>query len=108
LWNWHLEAAETNILLGTLEEMARCTWTEIESSRTGGTNRHKKHHSMPVGQLCGEARNRLVHLFHNEELPESVFRFRLSGKSRLWGIRRGDVFELLWWDRDHKVCPVSK
>ncbi|MGW1588316.1 hypothetical protein [Streptomyces sp. NPDC002386] len=32
-------------------------------------------------------------------------RFRLTGKSRLYGVMEGNVFHVLWWDPHHQIYP---
>lgn len=39
---------------------------------------------------------------------DEVHRFRLSGAARLYGFRKGNVFELLWWDPQHQIWPTEK
>lgn len=39
---------------------------------------------------------------------ESIFRFRLTGKNRLWGVKEGRVFLVLWWDPEHEICLSHK
>jgi hypothetical protein len=74
------------------------TWGAIESNR-------KKNHSVEVGSLCKEAQERI----HELKLGvDELFRFRLTGKQRLWGIRDRERFKILWWDPDHEVCPSTK
>jgi hypothetical protein len=106
LWDWELKSNEAYKVLGYLEELSQKTWGEVEQERTGKKDRHRKHHSMLVSELCKEARDRLKERFQNEELPEELYRFRLAGKVRLWGIRSQTTFKLIWFDRNHKVYPV--
>jgi Cu/Ag efflux protein CusF len=37
-----------------------------------------------------------------------VSRFRVDGRGRLYGIRCGNVFHVIWWDRNHEVWPSEK
>lgn len=39
---------------------------------------------------------------------DQIHRFRLTGPARLYGFRKGSVFELLWWDPKHKIWPTKK
>lgn len=103
-WNWDLNPAEISGVLGAIEEYSQLTWKELTSqSRT-------KHHSQRTDTLVKGARDRLTELFSAKcsEYPEEIFRFRISGKVRLWGFREGGIFKILWYDRDHKVYPVKK
>jgi hypothetical protein len=40
-------------------------------------------------------------------LEDDVYRFRLSGERRLWGLRRQDTFYAIWWDPKHQVYPTE-
>lgn len=103
LWNWELKSNEAHEILGYLEELSQKTWGEVDQERTGNRDRHRKHHPMPVSRLSKEAQKRLKERFQNDELPEELYRFRLEGKVRLWGIRSGRTFKVIWLDRKHKV-----
>lgn len=106
-WDWTLKPDELADVLQFLENLQKLRWGEIEAQRTGGRERHKKHHFMDVHQLCQEARQRLESISTDAEVPEKLFRFRLTGKQRLWGHRRQGCFHILWFDRDHCVYPVD-
>ncbi len=56
--------------------------------------------------MISKAQSRLLHLKLDDE--EELFRFRLDGESRVWGIREGRVFRILWWDPGHEICPSAK
>lgn len=101
------EAAE---LLEFLRLMAQSTWAEIESMRTGGKDRHKKHHDLEVDAppFDSQAVRDLEKAKLGQEFGETMFRFRLSGEKRLWGFRNHATFHVVWWDPDHKVCPTEK
>lgn len=108
LWNWELKSNEAHKVLGYLEELSQKTWGQVEKECTGKKDRHRKHHPMQVSELCKEAQKRLKERFENEELPEELYRFRLAGKVRLWGIRSQTTFKLIWYDRDHQVYPTER
>ncbi len=80
------------------------TWPQIEGQKTNGK---KKHVSYPPGTIVKEARDRLIEL-KKDDLEESIFRFRMSGKVRLYGFRLAGIFYCLWFDRLHKICPSKK
>lgn len=87
-----------------LVEWERLTWAEIDALTTGTKDRHKMHHSMDVEAICDEAQLRLMELNNSDE---SIFRFRMGGKPRLWGFRRVAVFHVLWFDPTHQIYPVD-
>lgn len=108
LWNWDLKGKEAHKVLGYLEGLSQKTWGQVEQERTGGKDRHRKHHPMQVSDLCKEAQKRLKERFQNDELPEELYRFRLAGEVRLWGIRSGRTFKIIWYDRKHRVYPTER
>lgn len=80
------------------------TWPQIEGQKTQG---RKKHVSYPPGTIVKEARDRLIEL-KKDDLEEFIFRFRISGKQRLYGFRLDDIFYCVWFDRSHKICPSNR
>jgi len=87
------------IVFKKLKSYESMTWGEIDSDR-------KKNHSVEVGALTKNARDRLI-VLKLDDLDE-LFRFRLGGTERVWGIRTEDVFRILWWDPNHEICPSPK
>ena len=79
-----------------LKNYESMTWAEIESNK-------KRDHAVLLNQLVNEARIRLRQLKQDD--IDRLWRFRFSGEKRIWGIRDGKVFKVLWWDPQHKVCP---
>lgn len=83
------------------------TWGEIQSEMTGNRkNRHKKHHDMDVDILRKEAQKRLYDLEYDDF--DKIFRFRISGRKRLWGFRICECFFFLWYDPKHEIYPSGK
>lgn len=39
---------------------------------------------------------------------DMVSRLALGGKPRLYGIRNGNEFSILWWDPEHQLWPSAK
>jgi hypothetical protein len=78
-----------------LKNYESMTWADIVGDK-------KRNHSVPVANLIKQARDRLEEI--RIEVDE-LFRFRLTGKMRVWGVRVGEVFHILWWDPDHVICP---
>ncbi len=95
-------------------EMEEALWSEIyvklrqyESMTWGFIYQDKKrNHDVAVESLIKEARDRLKELGLDDY--DTLFRFRLSGEQRVWGIRDGRAFKLLWYDPDHEICPSLK
>ena len=88
-----------------LHHFESMTWNEIEAATTGGSrNRRKAHHEMPVYGLDAKAQKRLT---DNKLDTDTLFRFKLGNKVRLWGIREQQIFNLLWYDPNHTVYPTE-
>ena len=64
----------------------------------------KHNHAIEVGKLCAKARKRLKELNIDEE---SLMSMRLGSTRRLWGIRDGQVFHLLFWDPKHLIYKTK-
>ncbi|WP_019564360.1 hypothetical protein [Agrobacterium sp. 10MFCol1.1] len=92
------------VVRATMIAMSGLHWHEIMSQTTGGNDRHKKHHAQSWDTLCPEAQERWMEI---ERVEEELFRFRTGGKQRIWGFRTGHVFNMVWWDAEHKIYPVD-
>ncbi len=75
------------------------TWGEIEANR-------KRDHSVEISRITPKARRRLQVLKRDD--IDQLWRFRLSGERRIWGIKHGNILQILWWDPHHRICPSVK
>lgn len=87
------------------------TWGALLTA-AGGRKSGTNHHPIDVHKLSKQAQKRLEEI-HKEDLVDSIFSFRVSGIVRVYGIRDGRVFNVLWfdpWHNDKKkaVCPSGK
>lgn len=83
-------------LFAKLRHFESMTWGDILKEK-------QNHHSIAVGSLAKEARQRLAAMRQDD--VDEIFRLRLTGKQRVWGIRDRHVLKLLWWDPEHEICP---
>ncbi len=83
-----------------LRDFESMTWHEILV-----VSKHRNH-SVTMEQLCKEAQDRLEEIGQSD--IEELVSLRLSGPERVWGIRSGNVLNVLWWDPQHAVCPSAK
>ena len=67
----------------------------------------KQNHGVQLHKLSLVAQKRIKVLGYDADL-EQIYSLRLSNKERIWGIRECNVFQLLWWDPQHQVCPSIK
>ncbi|GEM_PF-5166510 len=95
-WEWGSKNSQTysvTDLLIKLRGFEGNTWNDLKT-------RHD--HSMPMSSLEPEAIDRLEYL--QLTTFEEIYRLRLKGSVRLWGIRTpDDKFSVLWWDPEHQV-----
>lgn len=91
--------------LSKLTSFETRTWNEIKSD-TGGRSHGNQSHDIAVASLSREARTRLCELKLDD--LDVLYSMRLAGKIRLWGIKEGSCLELLWYDANHEIYPVSR
>jgi len=81
--------------LGAFESMS---WIEIKSSGS---------HTVGAEGIIKQARDRLTER-KLDEWADHLTSLRITGKARLWGFLRAEVFHALWWDPEHQVYPSPK
>lgn len=105
---WGLEANNGQILRITkkLKDFEGMTWRQILSD-TAGRKRAPKNSEKDVTQIIAEAQERFreLNLFHEHD---SVYSLTIDGETRLWGVRTGNIFYIVWIDPEHEIYPVSK
>ncbi|WP_120523025.1 hypothetical protein [Arthrobacter celericrescens] len=103
-WDWDLSPKETADLLDLLSRTSELTWREVKELTFNASRRSRAlHHAQPVGSICEAAQRRLHDIGRGDQ--EEVFRLRHGNLIRVWGVLEGPVFSILWYDRNHKVCP---
>ncbi len=75
------------------------TWNQI-------LTRTDRDHFISVAKIKRFAQDRLQTIGLDE--VETLVRFRFSGRNRLWGMKEGIIFRVLWWDPEHEICPSEK
>lgn len=80
------------------------TWGEIWAEKWGSKGK-RKHVSYPTSSICKEAQDRLIELKLDDF--EQIFRFRMTGEERVYGFVPHPTFQLLWFDKKHKVFPTN-
>ncbi|PIS00440.1 MAG: hypothetical protein COT84_07530 [Chlamydiae bacterium CG10_big_fil_rev_8_21_14_0_10_35_9] len=98
LWGWDkFEPSMIQELFKKIFEAQKLTW---QSLRDNGS------HPILYDKLSAEAQKRLRQL-QKDDLDE-LYSLRISGSKRIWGIKEGNLFLILWWDPKHEVCPSLK
>ncbi|KAA3609357.1 MAG: hypothetical protein DWQ01_08475 [Planctomycetota bacterium] len=83
----------------------RTKLAEFESLTIVEMRQQGSHRNNPA-DFTARAKNRL----HELRIADfdDIFSFRITGTKRFYAIRVGNVFEILWWDPKHQICPSPK
>jgi hypothetical protein len=84
-------------ILRRLSDFESMTWAEMRLGK------HPPAKPIPIQHLCAQAQARLAEIRQDDF--DALWELHVAGLPRLWGIRTQAVFNLLWFDLDHAVCP---
>jgi hypothetical protein len=76
------------------------TWADILGN--------ERNHPVLIEDFAKFARDRIQDIFPGGVDFDELFTLRFNGAQRLWGIKVGEKYHVLWWDPEHEVCPSSK
>jgi len=95
-WGWHAidKTFFFNEILPKVTNFEGMFWKEILA---------KNNHEVSVSKIISNAQKRLTKI--NLDDTEILVSLRLTSKQRIWGIRAGNIFRILWWDPEHQVYP---
>lgn len=77
------------------------TWDQCAGTGSAGVAKR-----IPLDDFPTKTKRRFEDLGVDD--AEALHEFRLSGPERVWGIRRGSVCYILWWDPKHEVFPTKR
>lgn len=91
MYNWQKE--ELKLLIESFKKFESLKWYDI--IKDPGFNWERNSH---------------IAIKLPSELPMDVklHSIRVSGKLRLYGYRAQEYFYIVWFDRQHEVCPMNK
>ena len=95
-----ISADDVAEILDFLKQIEKQTWNEVLKNRRDGGN-----HEVEVRLIQKAAQKRLK----DRDLDDidTLISLRMGAKKRIWGVRQGAVFRLLWWDPKHQVFPTE-
>jgi hypothetical protein len=97
-WDWNMLAAKhLQDFLKKLLEVQKLSWQIL---------REKHSHLVDINKIIPEAQKRLQKIGQDD--LDQLYSLSLSGRLRVWGIKDGNIFWLLWWDPQHSICPSLK
>lgn len=109
LWGWEIPASQWKDILRHLVSFEGLTWANIKE-QSGGRRRGTNHHPIEISKFNRSAQNRLEELGLDDY--ETIFSLRITNTLRLYGIRDGRVFQIVWRDPYHGstqgACPTTR
>ena len=84
------------------------SWAEVEAQTYNGAGGFRKNLNkyQMLDSICDEAQLRWLDLELMSQFDE-LFRLRLGSFKRIWGVRIQHHFYLVWYEREHKICPID-
>ena len=112
-WSWNeprqwTEDEYTQTIKPHMDGHNNDSWNDVENKTYNGSNGFRKLYNkyQPLDSICDEAQLRWI----DKELLaefEELFRLRLGTGKRIWGIRIQHHFYMVWYERNHKICPIK-
>ena len=89
-----------------LRGVESAAWGDIRQA-SGGRSLGTNSHPISIKELSKDAQDRADEIALSEDV---LFSMRLTGTVRLWGVIEPSDgrFFVIWYDPEHKVCPVGK
>lgn len=83
------------------------SWNDVESKDYNGRGGYRKllNKYQPLDSICDDAQLRWCDLEILSEFEE-LFRLRLGSNRRIWGVRIQHHFYMVWYERNHQICPI--
>ncbi len=96
-WGW--EAVKSKVFWGKIKNCIKhyegMTWTNY----IGEYNNHP----IAMSKVSDKAKHRLNKI--DKMQFGELYQMRVGKKERVWGVKQGEVFYVLWWDPEHTVYP---
>lgn len=99
-WTEEEDAQALVAVVSKLVAYERNTWEEVEA-----LSKHT-HDWSDTSKWAEASQNRLAERKLDDQ--EGWYQLALTGKGRFFGYRTDDVFNAVWWDRDHEVYETKK
>lgn len=81
------------------------SWAQIKAQTHD--NGKSKNHLLDTECMSKVAKDRFIQMGLTE-YSDSIFSLAFNNKLRIVGIRKGKEFHVLWYDKNHEVCPSVK
>jgi len=102
-WGWgRISGVELRRVRDWVCNMEKLTWNEARNPRGPGCKPVSLNSS---NAAAAKIKDRLLELKQDD--VDGLYEFHLDGLTRFWGLRRGHVCHLLWWDPNHEIWPAN-
>ena len=108
---------EYSILNSNIENISRIiytmsclesqTWEKIKESTRGGSSAKSKSHLIDPNTAFTEIGRKLFTDNNLDEYADNIFSIEITNKERLFGILHDGVFDVLWYDPDHRIVKTK-
>ena len=90
-------------------DYSNMTWIQVKQQTHDKSNK-SKNHFLGYDTLSKEAKERVEFIRKNDDddLETRIFSFSFNNLIRVIGIVDSDIFHVVWYDPNHKFCPVTK
>ena len=112
-WSWNENRAwsddEFELIKNHLNSYSNNSWETVETMTYSGRDRFRKllNKYQTLDSICEEAHYRWLEL-ENMSQFDRLFRLRSGTNRRVWGVRIEHHFYMVWYERNHKICPAKK
>jgi len=104
-FRFHESTLDLTLFVQKLVSLSQMTWANIKmATHDDGKS---KNHELPFEKLSQEAKERINLKKLNDDV-ESIFSFALTNKIRLIGLKKGRIFYVIWYDKNHEFYPIKK
>lgn len=103
--NWTEQEFNAN-LKGYLDKLTGNTWSQVEAMEFEARKgyKRKRHTYQDIETLKMEPANRWNQLESICIFPTS-FKCHVMNMIRIWGIRHSTHYYVVWYERNHQICP---
>lgn len=95
------------LLLEKLLAYSTMTWQEIQQA-THDKGKSKNHLIRNAQEEISKEAWQRIEVMHLEEDSDSLYSFALTNIERVWGLKTGNEFHVLWYDPKHDVFPSKR
>jgi hypothetical protein len=99
-WSWKQVTGDDMLqIVRRLREYETRPWKEILQDKSNGSI------EVTHDNIAAEAKQRLID--QKLEQYDTIWKLRIEKSARVWGVRVGATFHILWWDPEHTVYPMN-